>query len=239
MKQKMKNALIVITIVGLLGVAVSSSGCETPIPTTMTATWHSTGVAFRPGGLTVTGQLLVSSATSTKPAPFPYQTINLTATNDLSLGQTVVLKQTKTDAQGKFAFAIGPSEDKYLLYATVFEASGYQTQLTIVGGYRGLEYGINTLAQNITKLPTSTFGIGGKATLLTLLGTARMQVDLGQIGGAGTNLNIVLAKMDAATATKGAPAALVNTDYTAYLLTKDCKWLSGVPWTWPERPAPS
>jgi hypothetical protein len=236
MKQKMKSALIIVTIAGLLCLAVSSSGCETPIQTSMSAKWTSTGVAFKPGGLTVTGQLFVAPGGK----PFPFQTVSLRATNDLTLQAENIktLKWFTTDKDGKFAFTISPSEDKYLLYATYFNMTGYTDTGTLVLGYRGINYGIDSLTQSITKLPMSTFGPGGKATLLTLLGTARMQVGLGQIGGARANLNIVLAKMDAANATKGAPAALVNMDYTAYLLTKDCQWLLGVAWTLPERPAP-
>jgi hypothetical protein len=232
-KQKVKNALIIITVVGLLGVAVSSSGCATPIGTAMTATWRGTGAPFKPGGLTVTGQLQVSPG-----VPFPYQTIQLLGTNDVTLQQTVLLTQTTTDSSGKFAFTISPSQDTYRLYATIFQATGYTTSLTLVGGYRGINYGIDSLVKNMATLPISTFGPGGKVALLAQLNAVKINVGNGQYSGAASTMDGVLRTMDAANATKGAPAALVNMDYMAYILTKDCRWLSGQPWKLPERPAP-
>ena len=248
MKQKMKNALIVITIVGLLGVAVSASGCATPTRTSMSATWLP-GVSVVPlmgGGLKVSGQLLGYPYGPTG-IPIAGVQVNLTASSDLNAQNTVVLKTCITDARGNYAFTISQTQDKYLLYVTSYgggdrdpNGSPYAAALgSVVAGYHGIDTVTNRLMQNVTKLQTSAFGSGGKVQLLTWLSTAKMEVQLGQYGGARTYFDQVLVKMDQANATKGAPSALVNMDYSAYLLAKNCHWLSGVPWAMPERSAPS
>lgn len=239
-KKKIKNALIIVTVVGLLAVAVSASGCETPTPTVIKGTWRSTGAALKPGGLTFSGQLLESPSGP----PVPGVTIVIKAYKDINAQEAKVLKTVTTGigatSQGKFAFTISAKEDQYMLYVAEFlGGNGLAQSATFVGGYRALNYGINSLATKIATLPTSTFGIGGKAQLTSQLIAAKTFVAAGMYSGAATNMDAVLKKLDAASAKNGAPAALVNMDYTAFLIAKDCHWLSGQAWSWPtERTAP-
>jgi hypothetical protein len=239
-KQNVKSALVIVTIASLLTLAVSSSGCTVPIQTQMITTWHSTGAPLKPGGLTVTGVITHDDGSGTgTQIPFDHAVqVNLTGDSDLRTSDHVkVLQQTMTDDQGKFTFTINARDDKWLLYAVVFELSGYQSQVSLVGGYLGMSYGIALLGKQMAMVPNSALGVKDKVTILSQLASVQKQVLKGQYSGAATTMDAVLAKMDAANATHTSPA-LVNATYTTYLLAKDTHWLSGEQWAWPDRSAP-
>jgi hypothetical protein len=237
-KQNVKSALVIVTIASLLTLAVSSSGCTVPIQTQMITTWHSTGAPLKPGGLTVTGQITYYDEGTGGQKAFSNVNVNLTGDSDLrTLDHVKVLQQTTTDKDGMFTFTINARDDKWLLYAVVFELSGYQSQVSVVGGYLGMSYGISLLGKQMAMVPNSALGVKDKVTILSQLASVQKQVLKGQYSGAATTMDAVLAKMDAANATHTSPA-LVNATYTTYLLAKDTHWLSGEPWAWPDRSAP-
>lgn len=261
------KTITVVAVLALLVVSVSFSGCtikwpseDDRMPSSIIAKWIG-GNSISPAGLKVSGQLVdINSNLGIAGKP-----IALYGSNDAKFNQpeptipdmakvTEVLLGTKTtDSQGKFTFTLKSSDDKYLVYAVVFQGdefnsvANYKPSVSVVGGYRALLAMTNQLTKELMTLPSTAFKPGTKVALLATLGTVSLQIKLGRFSTASATLNSAfLKRMDGyanswapATPKNPNPGAPDNNDYVktnaaqytlyyrTYLVVKDCQWLSG------------
>jgi hypothetical protein len=231
------------------------------MPSSIIAKWIG-GNSISPAGLKVSGQLVdINSKLGIAGKP-----IVLYGSNDAKFDQpeptipdmakvTEVLLGTKTtDSEGKFTFTLKSSDDKYLVYAVVFQGdefnsvANYKPSVSVVGGYRALLAITNQLTKELIALPSTAFKPGTKVALLATLGTVSLQIKLGRFSTASATLNSAfLKRMDgyanswapATEKTPAIPGAPDNNDYVktnaaqytlyyrTYLVVKDCQLLSG------------
>jgi hypothetical protein len=247
----LKKKIAAIVMLGLVVVAISSSGCISFSPDNRTSSslivkWLG-GNYISAAGLKVSGQLIDQNSKqgiANKP-------IVLYGSNDAAFDQPtpqvgdvqqIQLQTQTTDSQGKFAFTLKSSNDKYLLYSVIFpggsmnNGANYKPSGSTVGGYLALLAVTNQLTTQLRALPSTAFTPGTKVALLATLGTVTLQVRLGQFSSAATTLNSAFLKRMDGYANSGAPdkndyVKTNSAQYTlynrAYIVVKDCQWLSG------------
>jgi hypothetical protein len=247
----LNKKILTVAMLALVVIAVSSSGCiisipeDTRMPSFLSVKWIG-GTSISAAGLKVSGQLLDQNNVGIAKKP-----IVLYASNDAQFDQPtpqigdkqqVQLDIKTTDSQGKFTFTVRGSDDKYLLYAVIFagdqlnNVANYKPSGSTVGGYRALLAITSQLTKELTTLPSSAFTPGTRVALLATLGTVSLQIKLGKFSTAAATLNSAfLKRMDGYANSKGPDkndyvktnAAQYRMYYRAYLVVKDCQWLSG------------
>ena len=247
----MNKKILAVAILGVVFISVSFSGCLKPspdlrLPSSVSAKWLG-GTFMSAAGLKVSGQLLDQNSNQ----GIPGKPIVLYGSNDASFNQPVPqvgethqvqLQAQTTDSHGKFAFTLRSSDDKYLVYAVAFlgdsvnNAAYYKPSGSAVGGYHALSAVADQLNKDLLTLPSSAFAPGARVALLATLGTASLQIRLGQYSSAAATLNSAFLKRMDGYATSRAPdkddsvktnQAQYQMYYLAYITVKDCQWLSG------------
>jgi hypothetical protein len=253
----MNKKILGVTILGLVILSVSFSGCIWPptppnpdlrMDSHFSIGWH--GGNSGPAGFTVSGQLLGPNAEM-----FGGRTIVLSGSNDVnwnppssapSVGSYKDLKTQTTTVNGNFAFTLQSKDDRYQLYSVRFDgdqgnlATNAKSTASAVAGYHGLLAAANQLKHSLMRIPNAAFAPGGtKLTLLGTLAAFSSEVSRGQYQRAATTLDSAFLQRMNGYATSGAPDSndYVRTNlaqyqlyYLSYLGVKDCQWLSGAPY---------